>query len=749
MKSSVINAMSCNIGNEITQFLNIAENSSVSTVLTDMEAEDSKLNSFLNGENIDIAGLQGCAVEPKWSRLLKEKLDEKYSLLDAHTRDTRNGLYIVYLKSKFEVIDDGIFWLYEGAPLRAQKFETSEAQRICIWALVRVRDTGEVFVFMNTKLDTNAEVRPKQASVIMSQISIIRDNIKNKLGIVGCPVILVGDMNCCDEATEYGIITAELSDALYVFKRATEESPLASFTNLEYCKTAEAIKTRQRIDSMFVSEKNISVLNYKMVQTDTNISPYGEYSSNRNAVIAQLELSVEVRADKYAKRYYEDSLDIPRFETKGYYSWNIFEGGSGLYSIEKDAELHVREFCVNEVSWGEIEAYVEALKSNGFAVDGQTVGEYVSFTSFCNGKKRVVLSYEEQRGVARIVIDPSGITPEMFSYSVEAKENESAEIYQYGLEQLHKYTENGAASGFYSANGMSYVIKCADNSLIIIDGGQRTQMIGENGDYAPAEQYNAFLHEITGIPYDEKIRISCWYLTHAHDDHDQGFCEFIRRFYSQYELEIVCANTPAVSDPIWGLADLKLLKQDLAEFIKKEYPNCKFYIPHAGDIFQLADVKMRVMLTLEELVDPVTGKTAVVFRDDPSAFNDTSTVIKLWLGGMTVLITGDVANLGGSRITELYRESLKSDIIQAAHHGGNLIPELYEEAKAKYVFVPTNHKNTLYKKYFQVRYLVFAKYSDAEYYSGTYDMTVGLAYRNGKIVEVHSPKIRTTKNFFV
>ena len=325
--------------------------------------------------------------------------------------------------------------------------------------------------------------------------------------------------------------------------------------------------------------------------------------------------------------------------------------------------------------------------------------------------------------------------------AVEAAPGESAELYHYGLEHLHKYTPEGVAKGYYAVNGMTCVVKCADNSVVIIDGGDATQMIGENGDYALADQFDGFLHQITGIPNGEKIRISCWYLTHCHDDHQMGFSEFIKRHHEKYELERVLVNVPPEDDPVWlWPVCINNFNERVVKLINEKYPHCKHYTPHSGDIVQIADVKMQIMLTFEDMVDPITGKTVIVPLDDVSVFNDTSTVVKMWLGEMTAVITGDITPLASPKLVEMHGESLKTDIIQAAHHGGNLTVEMYEAAKAKYVFVSMNYKNVIYKKFFQERFSVFSKYSEKEYYSENYGMTVGLAYRNGKIVEVWSPE---------
>ena len=428
-------------------------------------------------------------------------------------------------------------------------------------------------------------------------------------------------------------------------------------------------------------------------------------------------------------------------DTNGFFSWNVRDCGSDMKAIFEGDELTSKQFCVSGITDAEVEAYKKKLVANGYSLTSTTDGKNVKYISFYGENKRVILTYELKNGVLKTVIDPHGVTPDEFSYSVEAAPGESAELYHYGLEHLHKYTPEGVAKGYYAANGMTCVVKCADNSVVIIEGGDATQMIGENGDYALADQFDSFLHQITGIPNGEKIRISCWYLTHCHDDHQMGFSEFIKRHHEKYELERVLVNVPPEDDPVWlWPVCINNFNERVVRLINEKYPHCKHYTPHSGDIVQIADVKMQIMLTFEDMVDPITGKTVIVPLDDVSVFNDTSTVVKMWLGEMTAVITGDITPLASPKLVEMHGESLKTDIIQAAHHGGNLTVEMYEAAKAKYVFVSMNYKNVIYNKYFQERFSVFSKYSEKEYYSENYGMTVGLAYRNEKIVEVWSPE---------
>ena len=266
-----------------------------------------KINNLLNGEDIDVAGLQEVSHPNGWDEWMNESLDEKYSIVAAFTADRGSGAYILYKKDKFEVVENGAFCLVDGAPSliegTPQKFSESDAERICNWALFKVKETGEIFVFMDTHLSastaegsklTLSEVRTKQMSVIVSKISVIRDEVKQKYGVSDCPLVLVGDMNSRYPSEEYSTITKVLNDSLKVSKGKTVNSKYATYTGFWHCKNEytdyRIIEDGGPIDYIFISKENISVLNYKMIHTSTNLCPYGEYISDHNAIIAELEL---------------------------------------------------------------------------------------------------------------------------------------------------------------------------------------------------------------------------------------------------------------------------------------------------------------------------------------------------------------------------------------------------------------------------------------------------------------------------
>ena len=197
------------------------------------------------------------------------------------------------------------------------------------------------------------------------------------------------------------------------------------------------------------------------------------------------------------------------------------------------------------------------------------------------------------------------------------------------------------------------------------------------------------------------------------------------------------ANIADNADPMWSSFNCPNKWRAL---LTQLFPKCMLFKPHTGDKLQLADVTIEILHTHEDLVDPINGKSSI----PSTGFNDSSMVARFSTEGMSMLILGDASDLTAQSMPTYYSDYLKSDIVQLAHHVANELPEVYEAVKAKYVFAPTcperltNGNAASDKKYARTMEIV-RKYAMREFFSGSADKTVGLAYRDGEIKVVCEP----------
>ena len=220
----------------------------------------------------------------------------------------------------------------------------------------------------------------------------------------------------------------------------------------------------------------------------------------------------------------------------------------------------------------------------------------------------------------------------------------------------------------WRAASMGDVIQTENGHLIVIDGGNSND----------AEGFLSLLEELSG---GKKPVVDLWFITHPHGDHITGFLRFMNGFHEQYELERVTFN---MESGTFGCSALK-----------RWYPNIIYHKLHTGEHFQLADMQIDVLFTLEDLVR-VGSMTCEYWREglEPEKIpqrrdeNNTSAVIRLTIDGCTALITGDTARQSNLVMMRNYEPNdyaaLKADILQIPHHAWNNLPDLYRAARPQF-----------------------------------------------------------------
>lgn len=193
----------------------------------------------------------------------------------------------------------------------------------------------------------------------------------------------------------------------------------------------------------------------------------------------------------------------------------------------------------------------------------------------------------------------------------------------------------------YSPFMMGFVFITDKNHAVIIDGGRPADM----------EQ----LHRLVG---DRTIQ--AWILTHPHYDHISGFvseiqkpsvCNRVQRIYYNFPSEEFAVAQPS---------------EELPHVISDFY---RLY-PNFSDKCVKVDPPLSV--NIDELcVDFLfSGGERYLYPRPNLAVNESSLVFKVTSQGMrSVLFLGDLGPEGGRDLLLWQGESLKSDIVQMAHHG--------------------------------------------------------------------------------
>ena len=118
--------------------------------------------NLMHEENPTVFGLQEAC--PDQMDYMVENLPE-YGYIGVGRDDgKRKGEFmsIFYKKEEVEFIDGGTFWLSE-TPDQVSKGWDAACFRTCTWALLKKKDTGKKFVYMNTHLDHMGKVAREES----------------------------------------------------------------------------------------------------------------------------------------------------------------------------------------------------------------------------------------------------------------------------------------------------------------------------------------------------------------------------------------------------------------------------------------------------------------------------------------------------------------------------------------------------------------------------------------------------------
>lgn len=188
----------------------------------------------------------------RWMSYLIDHLDGYGYVGVSRTNGKNLGEFspIFYNKEKYEVVTSDTFWLSKTPEKAGSKNWGSANVRICTWAMLRNKSTGECYVHFNTHLDhISSEARENQIKVILEKITAFAGKY---------PVVLTGDFNDYNDSVMYAEATEVLNDSR-LLAPVTDEKP----TYHNYGKKS------QLIDFIFVSD-DVTPLVYHVIDDKIN-----------------------------------------------------------------------------------------------------------------------------------------------------------------------------------------------------------------------------------------------------------------------------------------------------------------------------------------------------------------------------------------------------------------------------------------------------------------------------------------------
>lgn len=299
------------------------------------------------------------------------------------------------------------------------------------------------------------------------------------------------------------------------------------------------------------------------------------------------------------------------------------------------------EVCIQKTNESECLAYAEKLSKNGFtrysenamSAGSDTKAKNLTFV-YTAEDVHVFLNYNSYQKTTRIVFTNAEALPSLKKPELTAADNAEMSLAQLGIAGL----------------GMSYVIQLKDYSFIVLDGGTSAQ----------SNVNMLYEYLVSKTPTGQKPRIACWVFTHGDPDHIGAPKAFLNAHMENVDVDSVVYNFPdcSVQDTSQDDAAMGTSIFTLKNTIKSFY-DATIYTVHTGQKLYFKGVEMEIIFTEEDL-----------YPAKANSYNDTCIMARFTFdNGKVFTMLGDSTVQTSKQLAATYKDYLKSDMLQLAHHG--------------------------------------------------------------------------------
>ena len=215
--------------------------------------------------------------------------------------------------------------------------------------------------------------------------------------------------------------------------------------------------------------------------------------------------------------------------------------------------------------------------------------------------------------------------------------------------------------------GMCIIFKLADGRFFIVDAGIGGIM--SDGRSWIGSSSSWIYETLAKHASDPKnIQIAAWLITHPHSDHAGGLYDIALGYYgkkggSKHTVMPKDMKKYLKIDKIIYNSPDNLPDCNRESWMKTIIQNCgvkNVVKAHAGQVFYFADLKFTVYGSLDIMIED-EGKCGDT--------NEFSLSIKVEFNGKKIMLLGDSDKIPNKQLAIIYKNELKADILQLAHHG--------------------------------------------------------------------------------
>ena len=351
----------------------------------------------------------------------------------------------------------------------------------------------------------------------------------------------------------------------------------------------------------------------------------------------------------------------------------VANAGDGCYCV-----------VIGETNADEYKAYLSALAGEGYKTHASNDIAGNLFSTLYTDKYTVNAGFYKNYEEVRIVIEP---------FSENTMPLAKSDLTAVTTPQLTMIGLDNLIGAEYQNNGLCLVYRLADGSFVIVDGGHSEDAAVSAADIISALREQSKDYAKT----DADIRIAAWIITHPHSDHFGTLVKGYSQF-TKFKVERVFAN-------FWDEGTFEAFKSAKDTFASGKYTTytqtpdiaeklgAEYIVPHVGQAWWIGGTKFEFLYTLESFLPrttPTFNTSSLIFR---SVTTDASGK------EYKVMVTGDGTGYTMQIIADTFKEELKCDVVQLAHHGsitsGNSggTQKAYEYMSPSVLFWPVGQKH--------------------------------------------------------
>ena len=347
---------------------------------------------------------------------------------------------------------------------------------------------------------------------------------------------------------------------------------------------------------------------------------------------------------------------------KSYANWNttIPSYDGGVFTGVMEGLDSCYEIYITETTAEEFNAYRAKLVAAGYKLQQENQIDSNLFATYYTSDTMIHTYFVAYQKAVRIITEP------MSAVNLPAQEDPCTKITETTFTMMDLDYEAGNF-------GNAFIITLEDGSFIVHDGGGTS-----GGD--KAELYNV-LRKLNKRS-DGKIHIAAWIISHEHWDHFKNFYDFCQAYSSTVVLEQIVYNVPRSS--------ISYNSYNPATYINSNYlkgmtvlTGCKLTKLHTGQKIQIRNLTIECLYTQEDLYPTILH-----------TFNDSCMVTRFTIDGQSFTILGDIQDDASDIIAKMYKAAtLKTDILQVAHHGWGGTTTLYSLLRPTILIWPTDQNS--------------------------------------------------------